>query len=366
MTTHAVPRSSRKVGNIAALTFRVGSGSDVQLLPAGEFKANDGRPMPWGTWKLTEANAPAVVAQVSACANEFVIDYEHQTQLADTNGQPAPAAGWFKCVEFRPGKGLYAPNVRWTARAAEFIAAEEYKYISAVFVFDLKTGAVQKIVCAALTNNPGLHGMDEVQLAALSARFSMAETDPACTLIDKPSEISMNPVLLALLNALGLPETEDTTAEQATGAVAALKASADKAGGLSTEIAALKAKAGGNPDATKWVPLEKFTELNLEVARLSATQVDHEVETLLDSARSQGKCSAVVEGVWREVGKTNIAQLKALIDKTPANPALAGLSQTAGKQLDKSGADASTTPTEDELAMCKNMGLTIEQFRAGA
>ena len=147
------------------------------------------------------------------------------------------------------------------------------------------------------------------------------------------------------------------------GAVATtLKASADKATGLSTEIAALKA--GGNPDATKWVPLEKFTELNLEVARLSASQVDREVETLLDTARSQGKCSAVVEGVWREVGKTSIAQLKALIDKTPANPALAGLSQTAGKQLDKPGTSAAATA--DELAMCKNLGLTVEQFRAGA
>ena len=174
----------------------------------------------------------------------------------------------------------------------------------------------------------------------------------------------MNEVLKALLKALGLPETEATTAEQATSAVAALKANADKATGLGTEIAALKA--GGNPDPAKWVSLDKFSELNAEVAKLSATNLDRDVEELLTGARTLGKCSAVVEGVWREVGKANIAQLKALIEKTPANPALAGLSQTAGKQLDKPATGDGSAASADELAMCKNLGLTLEQFRAGA
>ncbi len=357
MTIKANPR---KFGNIAALTFQVsaGAGVEAQLLPAGEFRPIDGRPTPWGAWKLDESNAPAVVARANQRINEFVIDYEHQTQLADINGQPAPAAGWFKTVEFRPGKGLWAIDVRWTARAKQFIEAEEYKYLSAVFAFDEHTGEVLKLLCAALTNNPGLHGMDAVQLAALTTRFSMADIDPAPVQVDNP-EKSMNPVLKALLAALGLPETDATTAEQAVAAVEALKANATA---MCKENATLKS--AGNPDPSKWVSLDKFTELSTQVAQLTASHGEGEIDKLLTDARAQGKCSAVVESVWRDVGRKDIAQLKALIDKTPGNPALAGKTQTDGRQ--PPATDPNAAPGDQELAMCKVMGMTIEQFCAGA
>lgn len=385
----------QRKSSIAALTFRLSSaaGAVVQLLPAGEFKSWDGRDLPCGTWKLTEKNAPSVVALANARKNDFVIDYEHQTLLADKNGQPAPAAGWFKKVEFRPGEGLFVLDTRWTARASEFIDADEYKYISAVFAFDKVTGEVEQLMHAALTNNPGLDGLDEVQLAALTARFSTADIDPASSSVDNPSEHLMNKVLLALLKALGLPETDATTEAQALSAVAALKgataelriaagipetataaegvaaiaalkADAGKVAGLNSEVATLKAGGGkGEVDPTKYVAIEKFTELANEVAVLKATNLTTEVEDLLTQARNEGKCSPVVEDVWRAVGKKDIAQLKALIDKTPGNPALAGQSQTAAN---KAVTDPKAPGTADELAMCKSMGLTLEQFRSGA
>lgn len=121
-------KTRRNPVNIAAMTFAIGAdaGAHVQLLPAGEFKATDGRPMPWGSWKLTAKNAPSVIALVNDRKNDFVIDYEHQTQLSETNGQPAPAAGWFKKVEFDADKGLFATDARWTARATQYIGADEY------------------------------------------------------------------------------------------------------------------------------------------------------------------------------------------------------------------------------------------------
>lgn len=386
-----------KPGNIAALTFAIGAaaGARVQLLPAGEFKATDGRPMPFGTWKLTEKNAAAVVAMVHARKNDFVIDYEHQTQLADTNGQPAPAAGWFKKVEFVPGEGLFATDARWTARATGYIGADEYRYISAVFAFHPTTGEVQRLMCAALTNNPGLDGMDEVQLAALTARFSTADIDPASSSVDNPSENSMNPVLMALLKALGLPETAATTEAQALSAVAllrsatadlrkaagvadaasaadavtavaALKAEAGTAASLTTEVAALKAGNGSNPDLTKFVSLESFNALNKEIVALKAVGIESEVDKLIEQARTEGKCSPVVETVWRDIGKVNVAQLKALIKDTPANPALAGQTQTASNKAVAAVVDPKAPGSADELAMCKSMGLSLEQFRSGA
>lgn len=355
MNRKATPR---KPGNIAALTFRIiGAGAEVQLLPAGEFKAVDERPMPWGTWKLTEANAPAVVALATNRINEFVIDYEHQTQMTDMNGQPAPAAGWFKTVEFRPDKGLYATDVRWTARAAQFIAAEEYKYISAVFAYDLTTGHVLKLVCAALTNNPALHGMDEVQLAALSARFSTAETDPASTSVDNPSENLMNPVLLAMLKAIGLAET--ATEQEAVSAIAGLKAKAESADSLTTQVATLKSAA---PDPAKFVSVDTVNALNTEIATLKGAQRTREVDEIIAKAKAEGKVVPAVEQIWRDIGTADLAKLKSLVDGTPGNAALAGGSQSGGKEPGK-GDPAELTA--DELAICKNMGLTAEQFKAG-
>ncbi|MFM9902145.1 MAG: phage protease [Polaromonas sp.] len=342
---------------VATLNFRLTTpGAEVQLLPAGEFMAADGRSQPWGTWKLTEANAPAVVALANSAANEFVIDYEHQTQLADTNGLPAPAAGWFKGVEFRPGKGLYATDVSWTARATQFIAADEYKYISAAFLFDPKTGEVQRIVCAALTNNPGLQGLDEVQLAALSARFSMAEPDTAQNSVDNPPENLMNPVLLALLKALGL--TESATEVEAVSAVAVLKAKADSVPELNTQIATLKTAA---PDASKYVSVDKIAELNSQIVTLKGAENLREVEAVIAQAKAEGKLVPAVEQVWRDIGTANLATLKAMAAATPGNAALAGQSQTGGQ----APAQTAATLTTEQLAICKNMGLTPEQFAAG-
>lgn len=347
---------------LACMTSRIAAGAPVQLLPSGAFTPVDGRPVPPGGYKLTAQNAAKVVALARARVNDFVFDYEHQTQLSEKNGMPAPAAGWFggDQVEYVEGKGLLVNSVRWTPRAQAHINGDEYRYVSAVFAYDKKTGDVQQLFCAALTNDPGLHGMDSVQMAALTARFSIADTDPAHNTVDNPSEKTMNPVLLACLAALGLAQTDAVTAEQATTAIDALKAKADKHDALTTEVAALKAAA---PDAAKYVSLDKFTALSNELAALTAKQAGDEVDSLITQARLDGKCIPAVEAVWRDVGKANLAQLKSLIAAAPANPALAGQTQTGGKPP---AADANAPGTADELAMCKNMGLTLEEFRKGA
>lgn len=333
---------------------------DVQLLPTGEFVGRDGRPGNGLTWKLSDVQGAALAARMTArhASVEFNFDYEHQALLSEKNGQPAPASGWARVFEWRPGEGLFAQAVEWTAAAKQMIEAKEYKYISPLIAFDEKTGVILDVINASLVNIPTLdmNPVAQERLAQLSLRFSDLSFSH-----QPPEQSKMNEVLKALLKALGLPETDATTAEQAVGAVAALKAEAAKLPDLTTQVAALKAS---GPDPTKWVPLDKFNELNAEVARLSSSQLHREVDELLVQAVALGKCSAVVEGVWREVGKADIAQLKALIEKTPANPALAGLSQSAGRQLDKPAKDGAAN--SEELAMCKNLGLTLEQFRAGS
>ena len=138
-------------------------GLNVQLLPDGSFAARDGRPasMTKGAltaWCLDADIAAPVVADAQARETPLVIDYEHQTLKAKENGKPAPAAGWIDAVTYLPGRGLFAA-VTWTERARAYITAKEYLFISPVFSFDAATGAVLRIISAALTNTPALDGM---------------------------------------------------------------------------------------------------------------------------------------------------------------------------------------------------------------
>ncbi|WP_244581148.1 phage protease, partial [Escherichia coli] len=174
---------------IAALSLEItkATHSEIQLLPAGEFSAVDGRPhtdeVESGKWVLTAELAAQLVAQVAARATPFVIDYEHQTLRAVNNGKPAPAAGWFSQVEWREGSGLYAIGVEWTENAAAMIAAGEYKFISPVFGYN-RRGEVIELLHAALTNTPALDGMDAVMLAAAS-RLASLSTETETTTVDE-------------------------------------------------------------------------------------------------------------------------------------------------------------------------------------
>lgn len=170
-TTHQVAR--------VALTVAVHDGGLVQLLPYGDFRSIDGRPTGVAAWRIDAGIAYEVIARAERRINDLVIDFEHQTHLAEKNGRPAPAAGWFKRVEWREGVGLFATDVRWTAAASAMIRAGEYKYLSPVFRFDARSGHVQEILSAALTNSPALDGM-----VAVALRRDHRVTEQACGLTE--------------------------------------------------------------------------------------------------------------------------------------------------------------------------------------
>ena len=70
----------------------------------------------------------------------------------------APAAGWITALEAVEGEGIYA-TVEWTAKAAEFIKAKEYRYMSPViFISDDDRRAV-KLASVALTNTPAMEAL---------------------------------------------------------------------------------------------------------------------------------------------------------------------------------------------------------------
>lgn len=156
-------------GAIASLAFEFQAGAaDFRILPAGRFRSNDGRPANLPAWYIDSTIAAKVIAAAAMAQEEIVIDYEHQTLKAEANGQPAPAAGWFKQMEWREGIGLFALNPRWTERAKAMLRNGEYRYISPVFRFSLQTGEVLRLHSVALTNTPALSGLIDLQTVAVN------------------------------------------------------------------------------------------------------------------------------------------------------------------------------------------------------
>ena len=131
-----------------------GAAQRIQLIPAGEFRANDGRPVDAPFWRLSPQRAAALVAELNARPVRLMVDYEHQTLFTAQNGQPNPASGWLSGFEWVDGKGLYA-EVQWTAAAKERIAGGEYRYISPVFQYT-PAGDILSLLPPALTNTPAL------------------------------------------------------------------------------------------------------------------------------------------------------------------------------------------------------------------
>lgn len=317
------------------------AGNEIQLTPAGMFRARDGRPQNLPGWKMDATVAARLIAQAKDRATPYVIDYEHQTLATADNGKPAPAAGWFKTLEWRDGVGLFATDVQWTDAAKAMIDAGEYKFISPVFSFDRQSGEVVKLQMAALTNTPALDGMDAV--AALAQEFFTRPQGPTHEK-DQPMKA------IALL--LGL--AEDATEADITAALTALKA---KTTTQESEIATLKTQ---TPDPAKFVPVETVTALQGQVAALTTRLNDTELEDVIQAALSSGKLLPAMEAWARDLGKSNLAALKDYVAKNPAIAALSG-NQTGGRAP---GGQAEGDLNADQLAVCKLMNVSVEDFKA--
>ena len=357
---HISGKRATSGNSIAACAFAVTAGKEVQLLPAGKFRSLDGRPKDAPHWYIDAALAADIIAQLDGRDNRLVIDYEHQTLLAVNNGQPAPASGWFKKLEWREGDGLYAVDVEWTARATAMIESKEYLYISPVFSYDKKTGAVMAILNAALTNNPALDGMDEVAVQAAARFLTEGQESLNMTIEELLAQLRW------MLNLPALATPEEITAElqKAVDLIKAGNPEAAAAGfslpaliaGRNTEIAALKS---ASPDPARYVPIDVMQAVQTELAALRAEVNGREVNGLVAAALSDGKLLPPQEAWARELGGKDVAALKGYLDTAQPVAALTG-TQTGGKQPEPGN---TAQLSESQLAVCASMGVSPEDFK---
>lgn len=359
MSTHTT-QHALLVALTAEATTSTGFGETsgrIQLFPLGAFAARDGRPgnikgVTAKAWRLTEADARALIKRWGQQQSRTVVDYEHQTHLSETNGQPAPAAGWIVGLELTPA-GLFAP-VEWTDRAREAIRAKEYQYISPVFTYDKATGAVLELVSVALTNHPALDGMQPAQ----------AKTD-----LGGPT--NMEKILALLRTLLGLPDTADEAAcTAALGKLpqenlpALLKGKDDALTAAQTALAAAKA---APPDTAQYVSMATFTTVQSEAAQLRAKVAELEgakqvaaLSADIDAALKDGRLAASAKEWALGMAKTNPDNLRAFLKATPPIAALKGQQTAATGQPGDDPGVASLTA--DDKYVCAQLGMPEAEY----
>ncbi|HBE9179114.1 TPA: phage protease [Serratia fonticola] len=371
---------------VAALATELNktASGEIQLFPAGEFRAQDGRPTECANWLMTAELAQVLIAAADARTTPYVLDYEHQTLRAVTNGQPAPAAGWFKKLEWRDGVGLFAVDVVWTDAAAAMIGNLEYRYISPVFAYD-KSGQVRKILHAALTNTPALDDMEEVVLAAASLLATASTTEGTTTmdeLLERLRWMMNLPItatqadIIAELNKL-IDQLSGSEAGTAAASFQTLSATPfnliERLTTDASQLAALSVQVE-NPDPAKWVSVAVMQEsINQAVAQVGATSVADlaakECDGLITAALSDGRLLPAQEAWAKGLAKSNPDSLKGFLEKQPPIAALS-MSQTGGKP--PSGAKPPLSSVEDDeeldLAVCALMGTDpkmVAEFHKG-
>ncbi|WP_299072874.1 phage protease [uncultured Paraglaciecola sp.] len=348
---------------LAACSFEISAESSQQIFPAGQFQSTDGQSdaVEVGFWNIDAAIAKQVIADRAKKANDLLFDYEHQTLNAEKNGQAAPAAGWAKNanLEWVDGQGLFVKNVEWTAKAKQLIQDKEYRYISPVFSYDKKTGAIVSLKHIAITNDPAIDGMQSLVALKHTSTPTLENT--------------MHPTIVDLLAAIGItidPNKDlDIAAltalldsKDAKTGIASLKASLAEFATQTTEIAALKAKSTEGVDLTKHVPVETYNAVVVEMAALKANNESITVEQTIEQAKKDGKFIAAGEIEYlKNLGNTNIAALKSTLDGRPTVAAFAG-KQTTEQKPDEQDNTGVAALTADHKLIAGQLGISHEDY----
>lgn len=386
--------NKNKIAILSAALNAVGDGW-YQLLPAGEFKARDGRPfdVERGCWFLDENIATAFIQRTidESKGKPILIDYDHQTLYKNENGQKAPAAGRIvnpsQDIQWRPD-GIYI-RPRWTPIAESEIASEQFNDLSAVFPYD-NNGHPLYLRMAAITNDPAL--LEIKSLVALAAEFFNE---------DKQKEIKMNEALkriLVLLGVLGaddeielndenITELANTAVEKLNTLIEASTAAVDISNVLESETTTESAiteivdvvdnslsdieeaeiiveeAALNGIDLRKAVPVSAYQRLSARYTALCANAGNSEINELLQRGRRRGQVTSANIGYLTAVGrKYGVAALSAAINAIPPITALsAKQTKSVNKPIRQQTGTAVLSASEKEAA--RLLGITETEFQ---
>ena len=304
----------------------------VHLLPAGEFSGRDGR----GPYKTA---AHAVISAFAASGKDLAGDYEHQSLNAAQNGQPAPASGWVKELQEREDGIWGRPD--WTPRAAGFIAAKEYRFISPVFDH-YKDGTVFRLSGWSLVNDPNLY------LTALNRREVVSSAHST-----QGGNVEIKDIIERLRYMLNLPTL--ATPEEVVAELDKLKAqigqpetqamrqalALPETAGVGEILRAAHGRVTGAPDPTQYVPRAEFDRVAHSLQKLQEQTTDNDVEKAVREAMSAGKVAPASADWARAYCRRDPAGFAQFV---AAQPVLIAGSTTASHAQEKPGKKAEINP----------------------
>lgn len=291
----------------------------VQLLPIGDFQGRDGR----GPYSASDLNKIVENTRQYAGSTMLAVDYEHQIDRAQSNGQPAPAAGWIKGLQAKED-GLYG-LIEWTERAAEKITAKEYKYISPVFMHDKNTGEVTRILRAALTNNPNL------DMKALASTEDSAE-----------KTTDTEDFIVQLKALLGLPDNTDF--ETTLLKIKELK---------SDPVEEMSYKNG-------YVPLGDFQKVAVELQSTRLKIKEDKTKEIVAKAITSGKLPPSMRDWAVSLCSQSIEQFEEFVEKMPQ---IVNVADDCSPSIHSGGRfKKSSALSEDQLAICKTLGHSPDEY----
>ncbi|RRY11500.1 phage protease [Brucella anthropi] len=305
----------------------------VHLVPAGKFDGVDGR----GPWI---ADPVKIVERTRAFhgKRQIVIDYEHQSFNSQTNGKPAPAAGWIVGLEARPD-GVWG-LVEWTEAAANSLRNREYRYLSPAFHHS-KTGEVLAIQNAGLTNTPNLD-----QLIALARSEVRMEEDEKAGKLANAAKL------------LGLPQGSDASAVYEK-----LRPLVDLAFELAQTLGKETPVAlnSSYPDPAKFVPIGEFERVVAEANQLRQGITETAAEAHVSDHIRRGVLAPFMKDWAISLCKVNKPAFDSFIEKT--GPAFSNVIEPQSVRLRvANGDDAAAKLEDDQIAICKRLGISAEQF----
>ncbi|WP_312654832.1 phage protease [Kluyvera ascorbata] len=285
----------------------------LPMIPAGTFTGRDGR-----SWINDN---PASVVSASFRYPKLPFDMEHATELKGPKGEEAPAYAWIDALRVNDDGSIDA-HIEWTADGEAIVRGKKYRYYSPAF-FNTADAQVTRLSSAGLTNKPNLY------LPALNSENTMT-------------------VPVQIATVLGLAAT--ASVDDAVSAIQTIQSN--------EKVALNRAQ---NPDLSKFIPVETHQlALNrAETAESRLKELDDKTATsLVDDAVTSGKVAPANREMYLALCRTEEGrqQFTAFMQTAPV---LVNADPTKGKEN-----NGQAELTETELAMCRSMGLTKEEFLA--
>ena len=333
----------------------------VHLIPAGIFFGRDGR----GPWRLSVPENFIETTNDYQAGADIPLDYEHQSEMTEKNGRPAPAAGWIKELEARE-EGIWG-RVEWTSSGSAMIIEKEYRYLSPVFTYDKKTGELGRLESAGLTNRPNLElkalnnqgaSMEEflTQLAALLGLAETATQEEVFAAVQKLAEQGES------ANSEG--EEDEKTAENDDGGEGDTppetlpEAEAALLDAVSALVNVAEEEAGAAPDAQKaknvMEALRAMRAMGTRLAAVEGQMARNNAQSLVGKATAAGKISPALKTWAMDYAMSDPAGFAAYVKTAPV--------VMAANRAERGVMGGGGSLTQEERAVCKQLGLSEADY----